>query len=147
MTGATDPGVVPGHKDVRNFGTAGERSYGYSQAVRFGPLIFLSGQTAWSDEDPAGGLGDVGQQMRTAYAKVRRLLAMYGATMQDVVDETLFVTDMAAAIPVAGEVRREAYGGPPEVASTLCQVAALGAPDIVVEIKCIAAVPSGTPRP
>jgi enamine deaminase RidA (YjgF/YER057c/UK114 family) len=125
-------------REIRNLGTAAERSYGYSQAVRCGPFIFLSGQTAWDEDGAAGGLGDVGQQMRAAYAKVQRLLAMYGASMQDVVDETLFVTDIEAAIRVAADVRREAYGGPPETASTLCEVSALGAPGIAVEIKCIA---------
>ena len=58
--------------------------------------------------------------------------------MANVVEETLFVIDIAAASKVAGEVRTEVYGGTFEVASTLVQVAALAGPDLLIEIRCTA---------
>ncbi|MEO8696300.1 MAG: Rid family hydrolase, partial [Acidimicrobiales bacterium] len=72
------------------------------------------------------------------YSRIVKLLEMYGATMANVVDETLFVTDMETAIPAAVAVRREVYGGVFDVASTLIGVQRLGGADLLVEIKCTA---------
>ncbi len=65
---------------------------------------------------------------------------MFGAEPSDVVDETLFVTDVMAAATCAKEVRGEVYGEAFAVASTLIGVAALGSPDLMIEIKCVAHV-------
>lgn len=127
-------------KDVRNFGNFVETLYGFSEAVKVGDTIYIAGQTAFGEDDSFDGEGDMAVQMRRAYANIERLLAMYGASMQAVVDETLFVTDMAAAITVANDVRKEIYGGRFELASTLCEVSGLGAPQLLVEIKCTARV-------
>jgi 2-iminobutanoate/2-iminopropanoate deaminase len=89
------------------------------------------------------GPNDVAAQVRQAYANVAEVLAKFGATMDDVVDETLFVTDIAAVMGNAEEVfrvRAEAYGGEPQVSQTLVQVAALVMPELMVEIKCVAYV-------
>ncbi len=127
-------------KDVRNFGSFVETLYGFSEAVKVGDTVYVSGQTAFGEDDSFDGEGDMAVQMRRAYANIERLLGMYGASMRAVVDETLFVTDMTAAITVAGDVRNEVYGGRFELASTLCEVSALGAPQLLVEIKCTARV-------
>jgi enamine deaminase RidA (YjgF/YER057c/UK114 family) len=124
-------------KEVRRTGSAGEAIYGFAQAVRSGDTVYISGQTASTDNDTTE-LGDVRDQMIAAYAKITELLGSYGGDMRNVVDETLFVTDMRAAIPAAVEVRRSVYGPDFEVASTLIGVQALGHPDLMVEIKCIA---------
>jgi 2-iminobutanoate/2-iminopropanoate deaminase len=79
-------------------------------------------------------------QMRTAYAKVARALEQLGATLVDVVDEVLFVSDYLAAATVAGRVRHDVYGGTPRVASTLIPVAPFGPGSTVIEIKCVARV-------
>ena len=63
--------------------------------------------------------------MRIAYRRMAAVLAAFGATMRDVVDETIYVTDMRAASAAAREVRAEAYGTPVEVASTLIGVACI----------------------
>ena len=124
-------------KDVRRTGSTGEAIYGFAQAVRTGDTIYISGQTASTDDDSSS-LGDVRQQMTAAYAKVAEILRSYDGDMRNVVDETLFVTDMSTSIPAAVEVRRSVYGPDFEVASTLIGVQALGHPDLLVEIKCIA---------
>ena len=127
-------------KDVRNFGSFVEALYGFSEAVKVGDTIYIAGQTAFGEDDSFEGEGDMATQMRRAYANIERLLDMYGASMQAVVDETLFVTDMAAAITVAGDVRKDVFGGRFELASTLCDVRGLGAPQLLVEIECTARV-------
>ena len=125
-------------RDVRRFGTAAEAGYGFAQAVRVGKSIYISGQTASAVDGVTGPAGDMTAQMRTAYARIVKLLEMYGGTIAYVVDETLFFTEMEAAIPAAVAVRREVYGGVFDVASTLIGVQRLGGADLLVEIKCTA---------
>ena len=106
--------------------------------MRAGDTVYISGQTAFLPEGGITGVGDMEAQMRQAYKGVATLLAAYGANMSNVVDETLYVTDVAAAATVARKVRGEAYGEVFEVASSLIGVSALGAPDLMIEIKCTA---------
>lgn len=40
-------------------------------------------------------------QMRQAYENIQRLLTQYGATLKNIVDEILFMTDMDAALAAA----------------------------------------------
>ena len=125
-------------KQIRNLGWFGEEAYGFAQAVKVGDTVYVSGQTAFLPEGGIVGVGDMEAQMRQAYVGVAQLLQAYGADMSNVVDETLYVTDMAAAASVARKVRGEAYGEVFEVASSLIGVQALGAPDLMIEIKCTA---------
>ena len=125
-------------KQIRNLGWFGEEAYGFAQAVKVGDTVYVSGQTAFLPEGGTAGVGDMQAQMRQAYVGIAQLLKAYGADMSNVVDETLYVTDMAAAASVARKVRGEAYGEVFEVASSLIGVQALGAPDLMIEIKCTA---------
>ena len=79
-------------------------------------------------------------QMCQAYANVRKVLAQYGATMDNIVDETLFVTDMKAAYAAAVKCRNDVFFGHPIIASTIVQFQRLAFPDLMIEIKCIAEV-------
>jgi enamine deaminase RidA (YjgF/YER057c/UK114 family) len=125
-------------RELVTFGESVEQRYGFAQAVKVGDTIYVSGQTGWDGPDRA--MGDVGTQMRTAYARIARALESCGATLADVVDETLFVADYAGAARVAGTVRHEVYGGPPAVASTMIPVAPFGPGEMCIEIKCVARV-------
>jgi len=124
-------------KDTRRFGVSWE-DYPYVQASRVGETLYLSGQIAHDDAGNIVGIGDMAAQMRQAYVNIRRLLAQYGATFDNIVDEMTFVTDMPAALACATEVRTEAYGGDAQVTSTLLGVACLAFPELMVEIHCTA---------
>ena len=129
-------------KQTAFFGGDAERRYGYAQAVRVGDTVYVSGQIARSEDGALIGPGEMAAQMRAVYANIARALAPFGADLANVVEEVLYVTDVAAASTAGGEVRHEAYGvaagEPIEVASTLVQVAALAHPDLMVEIRCTA---------
>ncbi len=61
--------------------------------------------------------------MRVTYANAAKLLARFGATLDHVVEETLYVLDVDAAFAVAGKVRKEAYAvARPQCASNLIGV-------------------------
>ena len=125
-------------RQVARYGNFMEEVYGFAQAVRHGQTVHVSGQTAMKDDGSVEGAGDMAAQMRQAYRGLRRARAELGASPADVVEETLFVTEIMAAATVAREVRKEFY--PPDfpVASTLVEVRALGTPDLLIEIKCTA---------
>ena len=111
----------------------------FCQGVRVGETIYLAGQVG-TDENGAAP-EDLVAQMVHAYAHVQSVLAEYGASMDNVVDETWFVTDIDNTMAKVGDLfaaRAEIYGKKPEVSQTLVQVAALVDPSFKIEIKCIA---------
>jgi enamine deaminase RidA (YjgF/YER057c/UK114 family) len=107
-----------------------------------GRMLFLAGVGA---EDENNGkirhIGDVAAQNRYAYQKIRKVLAKHGATLNDVVKQTTYVTDIRY-YPACGETRREAYGfpGKPLPAHTMLNVSQLAWPGMLVEIDVIAVV-------
>jgi len=126
------------NKETKSLGMPWEKEYGYAQAVKVGDTIYLSGQVSHDDEGKIVGLRDMEAQMRQAYANIKKVLAEYGATMDNVVDEILFVTDMDIAFAAAVKCRREVFSGTPIVASTIVQIQRLAFPDLMIEIKCVA---------
>ncbi|NIO07564.1 MAG: RidA family protein [Deltaproteobacteria bacterium] len=127
-------------KEVKSLGMPWEKEYGYSQAVKIGDTIYLSGQVSHDDKGNVLGEGDMEVQMRAAYANVKKVLAQYGASMENVVDEILFVTDMDAAFPARVKMKDEVFAGSPVVASTIVQIQRLAFPQLLIEIRCIARV-------
>ena len=132
-----------------------EDAYGYPQAIKAGDTIYVSGQLANDDKgnlispaplDGAGRPTDFSvmeEQMRVTYANAARILARFGATLDHVVEETLYVLDVDAAFAVAGKVRKQAYGTDrPQCASNLIGVARLAFPEQIIEIAFRAVLPS-----
>jgi 2-iminobutanoate/2-iminopropanoate deaminase len=127
-------------KKTASFGMPWEKEYGYAQAVQVRDTIYLSGQVSHDDTGNIVGRGDMEAQMRQAYANIQKLLVEYKATMDNVVDEVLFVTDMEAGFSAAVKCRREIYSGTPVVASTIVQIQRLAFPELMIEIRCVARV-------
>ncbi len=140
MSTAPTPRPVAIRKEVKSLGMPWEKEYGYAQGVKIGETIYLSGQVSHDDKGNVVGVGNMEAQMRQAYANVKKMLAQYGATMDNIVEEVLFVTDMDAAMAARGKLKQEVYSGQPDVASTIVQIQRLALPDFMIEIKCIARV-------
>jgi 2-iminobutanoate/2-iminopropanoate deaminase len=128
------------NKETTSLGMPWEKEYGYSQAVKVGDTIYVSGQVSHDDRGSIVGSGDMEAQMREAYSNIRKVLAQYGATMDNIVDETLFVTDMNTAFAAAVKCREDIFFGTPVVASTIVQIQRLAFPELMIEIKCVAKV-------
>lgn len=102
-------------KDAKGLGMSWEDEYGYAQAVKVGDTIYVSNQLSHDDEGNfigAAPLDDQGRiqdhsnmeiQMRQTYVNAKKLLAQYGATLDNVVEEVLYVTDMDTAFVAAGD--------------------------------------------
>jgi enamine deaminase RidA (YjgF/YER057c/UK114 family) len=128
------------NKETKSLGMPWEKEYGYAQAVKVGDTIYVSGQVSHDDKGDIVGRGDMEVQMRQAYANIQKLLAQYGVTMENMVDETLFVTDMDAAFAAAVKCRQDVFSGTPVVASTIVQIQRLAFPELMIEIRCVAKV-------
>ena len=141
-------------KKTANHGVAWESIYGYSQAVQVKDVVYLSGQLGHDEEgrlvapaplDSQGRPTDFGgmeAQMRQTYLNAIALLAQFGATLDDVVEETLYVLDVDAAFAVAGKVRKELYGmDQPQCASNLIGVTRLALPPQLIEVTFRAILP------
>ncbi len=107
-----------------------------SQGIRFGNLLFISGQAGADDEGRivAGGFRAQGEQ---AFANLRRALQAGGSSLKDVVKVTIFVTDMRH-FPDVVELRRK-YFSEPYPADTIAEITALYDPKAMIEIEAIAA--------
>ena len=111
----------------------------FSQGVQVGNTLHMAGQVG---TDASGKAPDsLVEQMKNAYAHVESVLKEFDCTMNNVVDETWFVTDMHECMSQVQELfaaRQAIYGKSPEVAQTLVQVVALVEPSFKIEIKCVA---------
>ncbi len=128
------------NKEAKSLGMPWEEEYGYAQAVKVGDTIYLSGQVSHDDDGNVLGEGDMEVQMRAAYANVGKVLEQYGATMENVVDEMVFVTDMDAAFGARVIMKDEVFAGSPILASTIVQIERLAFPQLMIEIRCVAKV-------
>ena len=128
------------NKEAKSLGMQWEKEYGYAQSVKVEDTIYVSGQVSHDETGKIVGRGDMETQMRQAYTNIQKVLAQYGATMNNIVDETLFVTDMDAAFSAAVKCRENVFSGIPVVASTIVQIQRLAFPDLLIEIRCVARV-------
>jgi enamine deaminase RidA (YjgF/YER057c/UK114 family) len=117
-------------------GSEFESAVGYSRAVRVGPHVAVAGTTGPSAPD------DVGAQTREALRRIEFALMQARAALSDVVRTRIYVTDISRWREVAA-VHAEVFG---EIrpASTMVEVAALVAPELLVEIEADAYSPDDT---
>ncbi len=111
-----------------------EQEWGYAQAVVIGNTIHMSGTI--------GGGATMEEQLRQIYRRIERGLKKHGATLQDVVRENVYATDVDA-LAKANAVRKAAYAGHTP-AATWVQITRLLAPQALVEVEVTAVIP---PKP
>ena len=111
----------------------------FSQGVQVGNILTLAGQLGDGED------GEIPEsikgQMENCYRHIQNVLNEFGASLDNVIDETWFVTDVENCMDNVGEIfqaRERIYGCKPEVSQTLIGTTALVAPSYKIEIKCIA---------
>lgn len=110
----------------------------FSQAVRDGETVYVSGQ---GPIDPATDEivdGDIGAQTERTLANVDAILQAAGGSLDDVVKVTVFLTDMSTYDAV-NEVYADRFSAPYPARSAV-EVADLPV-DIGVEIEVVASIP------
>src|SRR5436305_13680943 len=107
----------------------------FPHAKRVGNLLFLSGigpRKRGSNEipgvtlDSAGNVAsyDIETQCRSVFENVRLVLEDAGATWQDIVDVTVFLTNMKNDFPIYNRVYAEYFAGPAKLNPTLTTIQA-----------------------
>ena len=122
----------------------------FPHAKRVGSLLFLSGigpRVRGSKEipgvslDSAGTIAgyDIETQCRAVFENVRLVLEDAGASWSDIVDVTVFLTNMKKDFPVYNKLYAEYFAGDgkPNPTRTTVEVTALPTP-IAIELKVIA---------
>lgn len=112
----------------------------FTPVVRVADLVFLSGQVAWDEHGNLCG-DDHATQMRRIARNLDVALAAAGCGREDIVKETVYVVDYRPEL-ISGLFAPLREGVPAAPASTLVGVAALFAPDVLVEVDVIAKVPA-----
>ena len=124
----------------------------FPHAKRVGNFLFLSGigpRVRGSKEIPGVTLDSAGnvasynieKQCRAVFENVRIVLEDAGASWNDIVDVTVFLTDMKKDFPTYNKLYAEYFAGDgkPNPTRTTIEVTALPTP-IAVELKVIAAL-------
>ncbi len=126
----------------------------YPHARRAGNLLFLSGvgpRQKGSADIPGVALDenrniisyDIEKQCHAVFQNVRHILEASGAQWENLVDVTVFLTNMKADFPVFNRIYAE-YFKTNQPCRTTVEVTALPTP-IAIELKCIAFLPETRP--
>ena len=123
-------------KEIQSLGMPWENEYGYAQAVKRGSTAWLAGQVG---HDENGVLAvSMDDQVDLAYKNIKKLLAGFNMTMDDVIEEVLYVMDMNSAFQARKNIGSKIYSNPKSVASTVIVVNGLALPGQLIEIKIVA---------
>jgi reactive intermediate/imine deaminase len=115
----------------------------FSQGVKVGSMVFVSGQGGLDAAGKVVGPGDVETQTRQALRNVEEVLRRAGATLRDVVKVTTFIRNRTPGMVarydrVFGEFFPEKCP-----ASSLVEVKSLVLGDMMIEIEAVAVVGAG----
>jgi reactive intermediate/imine deaminase len=114
---------------------------GYSHVVQVhsGRTVYIAGQVALDKSGNVVGKNDFAAQATQVFENLKLALAAAGATFDNLVKVTTFVTDMSHL--QALRAIRARYYGKNAPASTLVQVGKLANEELMIEIEAIAVVP------
>jgi 2-iminobutanoate/2-iminopropanoate deaminase len=121
-------------QEIRLSGAAEPLSH-YTDAVRFGDLLFISGIPPLDETGNVVAPGDVVAQTDFVLQTMGRILEEAGAGFTDVLKVTVYlvnIADRSRINPV-----RQRYFGATRPASTLVEVSALAVPGMLVEIEAV----------
>ncbi|WP_337660341.1 RidA family protein [Anderseniella sp. Alg231-50] len=112
----------------------------YSHAVEITAaerLLFMAGQIGVAPDGKA--LESFDEQCHQAMANVEALLSDAGMTQADMLRVTYYLTN-AEDLPSLGKIRNTRWGSDQPPAVTTLVVAALAAPELLVEIEVVAGI-------
>jgi enamine deaminase RidA (YjgF/YER057c/UK114 family) len=110
-----------------------EKAYGFTQAVRIGNDIKISGAVSMDEAGNPTAKGDLLQQMKNCYSDLDKVLKHYGCTFDDVVVENIYTTNMTEFMKISA-YRNTIYTKQFPTGSWL-GVKELGLPEFLIEIQ------------
>ncbi|HVX35768.1 MAG TPA: RidA family protein [Hyphomicrobium sp.] len=107
----------------------------YTDAVRFGDLLFISGLVALDERSNVVGRDDVVEQARQVFRNMRRVLDSVGSSVADVLKVTVYLTNIGDRGRI-NPIRQEFFGDI-RPASTLVEVSQLVISELMIEVEAI----------
>ena len=126
---------------VQYFNEAVEKQMGFVASVQTGKTLHLAGIVSIDEALNVVAPGDMAGQIERIYDIMEKTLAKSGATLQHVVNELVFVTDLQKFGPEASAARARRYAKCTPPATTAVQVSALFFPAAMIEIQATAVLP------
>jgi 2-iminobutanoate/2-iminopropanoate deaminase len=117
-------------KEKFNIDKAGEDEIGYTQAVKVGNTIYISGAVGWGKTQDA---------LKLVYDELEKSLKNYHATFENVVKENLYALALDSVIKYK-DIRKLYYKND-FPAATWVQVSRLYNEGLVVEVELVAVLP------
>lgn len=128
-------------RTIRTETVAEPRPGTWSNAKICGSHFFIAGMTAHDMKGNVEGDGSVYSQAKVTFGKIRQLVEAAGGKMDDIIDLTIFVTDIRKREEV-WRARAEFFTGDFPCCA-LVEVSALGLPTLNVEVKAQGFIGSG----
>ena len=117
-----------------------QRGYSLAVVTNGGKIVWLAGQTAVVDDSGKSLAGDFEGQVRQVFRLLNATLAKTGGKLSDMVQMTVFITDVRNGDRLT-EIRREIFGDN-FPGSALITITALAVPEAKVEIQGFAVIGS-----
>ena len=117
-----------------------QEKFGFAQGWRVDgarSIVFVAGQVSVSADGEVLAAGDIEAQTRHAFQNMGAVLREAGASFDDLVKVTFYLTDLAQ-IRDAARVRDEFINTSHPPASTAVGVTALALPGLMIEVEAIA---------
>src|SRR6202047_4658090 len=115
-----------------------QRGYSLAVITEGGKIVWLAGQTATVDDAGKSLAGDFEGQVRQLFKNLDRTLQKAGGKLSDMVQMTVFITDVRYGDRLT-QIRREIFGDN-FPGSALITVTALAIPEAKVEIQGYAVI-------
>jgi len=90
----------------------------YSQGILAGNLLFIAGMTGFNEKGEFVGSNDVRAQTKQVLENIKGVVEAAGGTMKDIVQTTVYVTDLAN-YPAVEEVYKTYFPTDPPPRATL----------------------------
>jgi enamine deaminase RidA (YjgF/YER057c/UK114 family) len=113
-----------------------EAEIGYSQAVKVGKTIYISGTTGYNSFGVIP--NDMSSQIKYAYQNIKETLAHYQATFDDVVYERIYTTNISLLKENENILLRKSFYSKNFPPSLWVEVKSLYEPKALVEIEIVA---------
>lgn len=117
--------------------------YTYTPGARAGKLVFLSGTTGTDENNQLVGRGDIVEQTRQIYRKFEAILRSVGASCENIIQTTDYITTTENYKGTAA-VRREFIKSQATTATGVI-VAGLLREGALIEINAVAVIPESAP--
>lgn len=114
-------------------GAKWEDIVGYSRAIKAGNRIIIGGTTAVDQNSKIVGKDDIYEQTRYIFQKISKYLNMLGASLENVVMNKMYVTDISKWEDV-GRAHAEFFGNI-KPCCVMIEVSGFVSPDMLVEIE------------